>query len=164
MKLAHLLAGQAQSECHGTALERLRTSGRVDRRLQDLLGCLGRDLLDFHAAFSRCHHHDAATGAVHNGAEIELAVDARRLLDEYLAHRRALGTGLHRHQPLAHPPLGEGADLVEAADEFDAASLAAGRLRAPGPCTPTCRRPTPRPPATAASAVSTAIPRETGRR
>jgi hypothetical protein len=34
----HLLAGQAQPECQAPGMERLDTTGRIDRHFQDLLG------------------------------------------------------------------------------------------------------------------------------
>ena len=60
-EVARLVAGEADH--------------RIDRLLQDLLGRLGGDLFDLHAALRRRHHDDAADAAVDDDAEVELARD-----------------------------------------------------------------------------------------
>jgi hypothetical protein len=57
-------------------------------------GCLGRDLLDLHAALGGGHDRDAAGGAVEGHAQVELAGDVQALLDEQALDLLALGPGL----------------------------------------------------------------------
>ena len=68
---------------------------------QDLLGRVGGDLFDLHAAGLRRHHDVGAAAAVERDREIQLALDRGGLLDEDLADQDALGRRLRRLQ--LHP-------------------------------------------------------------
>ena len=59
-----------------------KADGRIDRLLEDGLGCFGGHLLDLHAAGLRGHEDQLACGAIENDAEIEFAVDGSALFDE----------------------------------------------------------------------------------
>src|SRR5262249_12431079 len=97
----------------------------IDRLLQDLLGMLGGDLFDLHAALGRRHHGHAPRAAVDHHADVELARDVDALLDEEALHALALGPGLMGHEVHAV----DGARLLLGVDEvlgdLDAAALAA---------------------------------------
>ncbi len=67
---------------------------RVEVLLEDGFGVLGRDLLDLHPAELRGHQHRQLGGTVEDDAEVELAGDPERLLDEHLVDDPSLGTGL----------------------------------------------------------------------
>ena len=64
-------------------------------------------------------------GAVQDHAEVELAGDGHRLLDQHLLHEPSLGAGLLRDQPHAEDPRRHLHRLVRAGGELDAARLAA---------------------------------------
>jgi hypothetical protein len=74
----------------------LQSRRRVDVDAQNLLGGRGRDLLDLHASGLGGHDDVGRAGAVERDREVELALDGRRLLDEYRAHQDALGRSLGR--------------------------------------------------------------------
>ena len=56
---ADLLALQAEPEGDLAGVIALHAGSGIDRDAQDLLGVLGRNLLDLHAAIGRGHHRDA---------------------------------------------------------------------------------------------------------
>ena len=124
-ELPYLLALEAERKGHGAALKRLRAGGGVDAGAQNQFRRVGSHLLDLDAAFGGGHHHHPAAGAIHHRAEIELAGDGGRLLDEDAAHGLPGGIGLHGDQTLAQPAGGELAHRIEALHQLDAAGLAA---------------------------------------
>ena len=90
-----------------------------------LLGRLGRDLLDIHAAFGAGDHRDALGLAIDQHAKIELARDFAGLLDIDSPHDSALGPGLMSHQRFAEQLARRNPCLGGAGDQLDAAGLAA---------------------------------------
>ena len=106
-------------------LEAGQTDRRVDDLLDDLLGVAGGDLLDLHAAFGRRHHHHAAEAAVDHHAEVELARDVDRLLDEQPLDDLAARPGLVRDQVHAEDLLRGLARGGGPLDHLHAAPLAA---------------------------------------
>ncbi len=70
----------------------------VEVGLEDRVGVLLRDLLDLHAADFEAIMHREALGAVEDHAQVELAVDRQRLLDQHRPHQLALGAGLFGDQ------------------------------------------------------------------
>ena len=99
-------------------LERHQPVARVDRHAHDLLGGLGRDLLDIDAAGRTHHEHRLARRPVHDDAHVRLAGDVGGLGDEHLLHREPLDVHAQDGAGLLPRVLGRGAVL-------DAARLAA---------------------------------------
>ncbi len=97
----------------------------VDDLLEDLLGRLGGDLLDLHAALGRGHDDDAPGAAVDDDAQIELARDVHTLLDEEALDDLARGPRLVRHELHAEDLLRRLARGGRALDDLDAPALAA---------------------------------------
>ena len=93
----------------------MKPDDRVDRDLDDLLGVLGRHLLDLDAALGRGHEGDARGGAVEHGAEIELAGDVAAVLDVDALDDPALRPGLVGDQRHAEHVVGELAHLLDRA-------------------------------------------------
>ena len=124
-ELLDLVALQAQFEGQFPALVGLCSHQRVDGRAQDFLGSLLGHLLDFHAAFGGSHEDHPARGAIDHGAQVQFVGDISAGLNQYLAHRLAVGIGLVGDQVLAQPLGGEFARLVGALDELYPTRLAA---------------------------------------
>ena len=101
------------------------TAGSTETRMI-VVGLLGRDLFDLHAAGSRGNDHDALGGAVHDERQIDLLGDVDRFLDVEARHELAGGTGLVRRQLLAEHGFRGALDLVVGRADLDAAGLAAG--------------------------------------
>ena len=59
---------------------------RIDGLFEDGLRRLCRDLLNLHAAGLRSHKDELASRAIEHDAEIELAINGRRLLDQQPLH------------------------------------------------------------------------------
>ncbi len=76
----------------------LQSEAGNDVLLDDRVGIFGRDLFDLHAARRRGHEHQPSRTAVEHDAEIQLARDGQRLLNQQPLHFLALGTGLVRDQ------------------------------------------------------------------
>src|SRR5262249_21196652 len=103
-----------------------QNSGRgIDGERDDLFGTRARDLLDIHAASGRNHESNPRAFAIDERGEIELALDARALLDIESMNLLAMRAGLMRDQHGAEQPLGLLANLLFRLHQLDAASLAA---------------------------------------
>ena len=124
-RILDLVALEAEAEGEAARMERLHAGGRIDRHHEDLLGGLGGDLLDLHAALGRRHHGDAPGGAVDQHAEIELAADVEAFLDVDALDFLALGAGLVGDQVHADHLLGGIGHVLDGLDHLDAAALAA---------------------------------------
>ncbi len=57
-----------------------------------------RHFLDFHAARRARHDHRSGDGAVHQDAQVKLALDVQAFLDQQALHDAPGGAGLRRHQ------------------------------------------------------------------
>ena len=106
-------------------MEGLEADGRIDAHHLDLLGRLGGDLLDVHAAFGRGHERDPRGFAIDHHAEIEFARDVAAVFDEQASHLPAFRAGLVGHQRHAEHIVGELAHLLDRFGELDAAAFAA---------------------------------------
>ena len=91
----------------------------------DLLGRLGGDGLDVHAALGTGHQRDALRAAVDDHADVEFLFDVRAFLHQQPAHLLPARAGLVRDQ-LHAEDLGRALlHLVERLRDLDAAALAA---------------------------------------
>ena len=124
-ELADLLVLEPERKRDLARLERRQPDQRIDRLGDDLLGRLGRDLLDLHPALGAGDDRDRLRLAIDHHPEVELARDLARLLDVHAAHDAALGPGLMGHQRLAEQLGGEVARLLGRSHQLDAAGLAA---------------------------------------
>ncbi len=136
---------EAEAERERAAVRALQARRRVDLDADDLLGRLGRDFLDVHAARRRRDERDAARVAVEQQAEVQLAIDLRAGLDVDLVDRQAVVSGLLGDEALAdHAGRGR-LHVVDGLDDLHAARLAAPtgvhlRLDDPyAPAEPACR-------------------------
>src|SRR6202043_1160743 len=91
---ADLLQAQPETEGQFPRLERLEPHRRLDHHLQDFLGMVLGDLLDFHAAEARCDNPDPLDLPVENEAKVNLALEGFGDLNIDSLHDLALGTGL----------------------------------------------------------------------
>ncbi len=69
--------------------------------LEYLLRSFGRDLFDLHPAFAGDHQDRLCRGPVDDDPQVQLAGNVAALLDQHLADRLALRSGLDRHQAVA---------------------------------------------------------------
>ena len=106
-------------------LPRAKTNHWIDDFLEDGLGSLGRHDFDLHASGLRGHEDQPAGRAIEHNAEIKLAVDGRRLLDQQPLHLLALRAGLVRYQRHAQDIFGVFLGFLAGAGHLDAAALAA---------------------------------------
>ena len=106
-------------------LPRAKTNHWIDDFLEDGLGSLGRHDFDLHASGLRGHEDQPAGRAIEHNAEIKLAVDGRRLLDQQPLHLLALRTRLMRHQRHAEDVFGESVSLLARPGHFHAAAFSA---------------------------------------
>ena len=93
MKAGEFLC-QIESETEPAHLERLQPDGGINNDLQDFLGRFCGDLLDVHPAGLARHDDRAFGGAVDDHAEIQLARDVARILDEHALDEASLGACL----------------------------------------------------------------------
>jgi hypothetical protein len=119
------LALEADGEAGLADLVGHEAQRRVHRELDDLLGRVGRDLLDVHAALRGEHDRDPLGLTVEDQAGVQLLLDGDALLDQDLTDLLALGAGLrrleHHADHLGRPIAG----LLGAAHDLDAAALTA---------------------------------------
>ena len=120
---AERVAREIESEGEPARLEREEPEERIGRLPKDRGGVLRRDLLDLHPAGSRGDHDREGAGAVEGHAEIELAVEVERLLDEHLPDDPAGGAGLRRHEGHAENRPGVLERLVRVRRDPDAAAF-----------------------------------------
>src|SRR5690606_2061176 len=144
-RLAHLAALEPEGERDPAAVERLEADHRVEADPDDLLGRLGRNLLDVDPALGRGHQGEARGRPVDQRREVELARDVAAVLDVDAAHLPALGPGLMGDEGHAEHLLGQLAHLLDRLGELDAAALAAAagvdlRLDHPGRAAERTRR------------------------
>ncbi len=118
--------GTGKPEAEGDAAPEMRrvAGRRVDMDGDDLLRCLGGDLLDIHAAGLGGDEGDAAGRTVDQDREIELARDLRAFLDIEPVDGAAGRPGLVGDQRAAKHLLDLGHHLVDRFGEADAALLA----------------------------------------
>jgi hypothetical protein len=89
-ELAGLLAVvQPNAEGQLARLVGLQSQRRVRGDLHDCFGLGLGDLLDLDAAFGGGHDHDPLRGAIHNNAEVNLALVADRLSHQHFLDRQA---------------------------------------------------------------------------
>ena len=106
-------------------LKRLQARGRANRLAQNGRGILVGDFFDLHAAGSAGHDDRRFDGAVHQDAEVQLALDVQALFDQQALHQAAFRAGLRRDQRHAQNLGGELLRFVHRARQLDAAALAA---------------------------------------
>ncbi len=99
--------------------------GGVDGERGDLLGRLGRHLLDVDAAFGRGDEGDAAGAAIDQQRKVKLTRNRGVLHHIDAAHDAPLRPRLRRDQGLAEHAVGLGVQLFEGLDQLDAAAFAA---------------------------------------
>ena len=93
--------------------------------LEDGVGIFRRDFLDLHAAGLRSHEDQLAGRAIEHDAEIELAVDGRRLFHQQPLHLLPLRAGLVRHQLHAENVFGVLLGIFAGPGDLYAAAFAA---------------------------------------
>ncbi len=120
-----MLCTQAKRESDLSGLKGLETHAGIDVLFQNCVGIFRRDLLDFHAARSRCHENRLALGTVDQNSEIEFFFDGQRFFDQKAAYDAAFGAGLVRDQFHAQHFGGEVAGFVHRLGDLHAAALAA---------------------------------------
>ena len=118
---ADLLAGQPEAEGQLAAMEAGDAGGRVDGDLEDLLGVLLGHLLDLHAAFGGRHDGDAGAVAVHQEAQVQLALDVAAVLDIDAGDELAGRAGLLGDQRVADHRRRGGLHVGRRLDDADAA-------------------------------------------
>ena len=119
------VGAQAQAESQLAHLKRLQARGRANRLAQNGRGILVGDFFDLHAAGSAGHDDRRFDGAVHQDAQVQLALDVLALFDEQALHQAAFRAGLRRDQRHAQNLGGELLRFVHRARQLDAAALAA---------------------------------------
>ena len=123
--LVDQLAIQAEAEGDLARLVLRQADRGLDVLLENELGVLGGDLLDFHAARLRRHHQQLGLLAIEQHAQVELALDGQTFLDQQAAHHapfRPRLVGDQRHAE--HLPC-QLAGLFHRLGDLDAAALAA---------------------------------------
>ena len=134
-----LLAGEAEIVGDAASLERLQAELRVDDGFEDFFRRAGGDFLDLDAALGAGHQHRQADGAVENHADVDLADDlGRRLDDQQFRDLLPLLAGLLGDERILEHDLGDVAGVVAVGDELDAADQSLPL---------SLKRPLPRPPA-----------------
>ena len=115
-ELLNLHPLQAQPERQIPPLIGLCAHQWVDLSLQNLLGGLLSNLLDFDAAFGRRHKNDATAGPIHNRPEVEFISNIGTGLDQNSGYRLATGICLVGDQALPQPLRGELTHRLRAVD------------------------------------------------
>ena len=94
----HQLGGKAQAEGELARVVGLESFLGMNRLAEDCFRMLFRDFLDFHAARGAGHEHGRADGAVHEHAEVNLALDIEPFFDQHAADDAALWARLRRDE------------------------------------------------------------------
>ena len=124
-QLIDLLLGHAHAEAQVTGLVGLHAGSRIDGEGQDLLGSLGGDLFDIHAAFGRANQDNALLAAVDQAAQIVFLGDIDAVLDQQGVDRHTFGTGLVGDQGRTEQTAGELLDVLQGTDKLHTTGLAA---------------------------------------
>jgi hypothetical protein len=96
-----------------------------DVLLQDRIGIFLRDLLDLHAASRGSHEDRLGLSAIDHNAEIQLALDGERFLDQQTTHDAAIRPGLMRNQSHAEHLRSEVSGFLDRFRNLHSAALAA---------------------------------------
>ncbi len=124
----------------------LKTRLGANRFAQNRFGMLLRDFFDFHAARGAGHEHRRAHRAVHEHAEVKLALDVEAFFDQQAADDAAFRAGLRRDELHAQDAFGERRRFVGGLARVSRRRLCRGRPRESAPSRPrrACRDAPPR--------------------
>ncbi len=121
-----LPALEAKGEGHAAAVEIGQARRRIDAEADDLVGGVGGDFLDIHAALGRGDEADAAGAAIDQQGQIQFALDIAAVLDIDAVDLLAGGTGLVRDQRASQHLAGQFLGLGHGFGQTHAALLAGG--------------------------------------
>ncbi len=119
-----MLGTEPQLKRNFARLKRFQPHARIDILLENRVGILGGDLLDFHSARRRSHEYRLAFGAVDENSQIQLFFNRKCFFNQQTPHDAALGTCLMSNELHAQNFARQFPSLVHRLGNLYAASLA----------------------------------------